>query len=130
MDILGLFLGWVESIGVWGNVMFVLMFFLVSFPFVWGGYIPLTMGAGSLYGVIMGTITVSIGSTLGGVLSYWLCKYAIQNWFDATKVKNTPQFKFFVLMLTDEQSNAVLVTLLARWAPIPFGVQNIFFVVN
>ncbi len=37
--VLKLFFEWVQSIGLWGNIMFVGMFFIVSFPFVLGGCI-------------------------------------------------------------------------------------------
>jgi uncharacterized membrane protein YdjX (TVP38/TMEM64 family) len=88
------------------------------------------MGAGSVYGVLLGTITVSIGSTIGGIVAYWSCKWIIQKYFDATKLKETSQFQLFQSMLNDnDESNSLFVTLLARWAPMPFGLQNIFFVV-
>lgn len=41
-DKLVLFLEWLRSIGMWGNVLFVLVFIIVGFPFMLG-YIPLTV---------------------------------------------------------------------------------------
>jgi len=125
--VLKAFFEWVQSIGFWGNVMFILMFFVVSFPFVLGGYIPLTMGAGSLYGVLIGTITVSVGSTLGGVMAFWICKKFMEKCVDTSTLKSTSHFQLFASMLKMSE-NTMFVTLLARWAPMPFGLQNIFFV--
>jgi len=125
--ILKQFFEWVQSIGFWGNVMFVVMFFIVSFPFVLGGYLPLTLGAGSLYGVLYGTITVSIGSTFGGIAAYWICKKLTERYIDMSALKSSSQFHLFTNILK-ASDHTFLVTLLARWAPIPFGLQNIFFV--
>jgi len=125
--ILKQFFEWVQSIGFWGNIMFVVMFFIVSFPFVLGGYIPLTMGAGSLYGVLYGTITVSIGSTLGGILAYWICKRLADRWLDMSVLRSSSHFQLFTNILKASEHTFV-VTLLARWAPMPYGLQNIFFV--
>jgi len=61
---LGNFLVWISSIGIWGNVLFIVVFTAVGFPFMLG-YIPLTVGAGFLYGMVLGTLTVSIGATTG-----------------------------------------------------------------
>ena len=41
-DKLVLFLEWLRSIGMWGNVLFVFVFIIVGFPFMLG-YIPLTV---------------------------------------------------------------------------------------
>lgn len=51
---LGHFLEWISSIGLWGNVLFILIFLVVGFPFMLG-YIPLAVGAGYLYGMVEGT---------------------------------------------------------------------------
>ena len=52
---LGQFLEWISSIGIWGNVLFVLIFLVVGFPFMLG-YIPLAVGAGYLYGMVEGEL--------------------------------------------------------------------------
>jgi len=118
------FLVWVESIGFWGNIMFCLMFILISFPFILGGYTPLTLGAGALYGITLGTITVSIGSSLGAALTFWLSRAVARKWVES-KLKDTKEFRLFMNML--QGKNQFIVTLITRMAPIPFGLQNSFF---
>jgi uncharacterized membrane protein YdjX (TVP38/TMEM64 family) len=74
-DVLVQFLQWISSIGLWGNVLFILVFLIVGFPFALG-YVPMAVGAGYLYGMVHGTITVSIGALSGASLAFWLCRYA------------------------------------------------------
>ncbi len=67
------FLQWISSIGIWGNVLFVLVFLIVGFPFALG-YVPLAVAAGYLYGMIHGTATVSVGALAGASMAFWLCR--------------------------------------------------------
>jgi uncharacterized membrane protein YdjX (TVP38/TMEM64 family) len=117
-------LNWVQSIGPWGNFMFVLMFLLISFPIVLAGYIPLTLGAGAIYGVILGTITVSIASTFGACVAFYICRVSARGWLEP-KLKNTNEFRFFFFLFQSKKYK--MVSVLARLAPIPFGLQNSFF---
>jgi uncharacterized membrane protein YdjX (TVP38/TMEM64 family) len=126
--VLKVFFQWVQSIGWWGNILFILLFFVVSWPIILGGYLPLTMAAGSLYGVLKGTITVSIGSTLGGILVFFIFKKFAHKCINITTLKESSQFRLFK-SLFNSSHNTLFVTLLARWAPLPYGLQNIFFVV-
>lgn len=117
-------LNWVQSIGAWGNFMFVLMFLLISFPIILAGYIPLTLGAGAIYGVILGTITVSIASTFGACVAFYICRVSARGWLEP-KLKNTNEFRFFFFLFQSKKYK--MVSVLARLAPIPFGLQNSFF---
>jgi len=100
------------------------MFLLVSFPIILGGYIPLTLGAGALYGVILGTITVSISSTFGACVAFWVCRNTFRDWAERT-LRDTPQFRLFTRLLQSREHK--LVSYLTRLSPIPFGLQNSFF---
>ena len=50
---IGTFLQFVKEMGWWGNVMICFCFLLISFPLILGAYIPLTLGAGAIYGVLI-----------------------------------------------------------------------------
>jgi len=117
-------LTWVKSLGIWGNVIFVLLFVLISFPVILAGYIPLTLGAGAIYGVIVGTVTVSIASTVGACIAFWFCRVAARGWVEPW-LKDSNEFRFFFYMFQSGQYK--MVSVLARLAPIPFGLQNSFF---
>ena len=58
-------LEWTEDLGIWGPV-FVAFFYIIACVLFLPGSI-LTLGAGALFGLVTGTITVSIGSILGGM---------------------------------------------------------------
>jgi len=119
------FLTWVKAIGVWGNLMFVLVFVLISFPVVLGGYTPLVLGAGAIYGVLLGTLTVSIASTLGACVSFSICRYFTRSWFES-KIKGKEELEVFMALFLQAKENK-MVSLMARLSPIPFGLQNSFF---
>jgi len=104
--------------------MFVLMFLLVSFPVILGGYIPLTLGAGAIYGVLLGTVTVSVSSTFGACVAFWICRYTFRDWAERT-LRDTREFRFFTRLIQSREHR--LVSYLTRLSPIPFGLQNSFF---
>jgi len=68
-DLLTHFLEWIARIGWVGNVLLILGFVIVSFPFVMG-YMVLALGSGFLYGILLGTLTVAVGSTLGACIAF------------------------------------------------------------
>jgi len=119
-----IFLEWVQSIGVWGYLMFIVMFLLVSFPIILGGYVPLTLGAGAIYGTVMGTITVSYSSTIGACIAFYICRAFTRSWVER-KLKDTTEYRVFLHLLQSKHNKVVPV--LARLSPIPFGLQNSFF---
>ena len=50
---LATFLNYVKEMGWWGNFTVCLCFVMISFPLILGAYIPLTLGSGAIYGVLM-----------------------------------------------------------------------------
>lgn len=60
-------LDWLDAIGIWGPVVFLLIEIAVVMLLLPG--LPLTMGAGFLFGPILGTVYVVAGHTLGGALA-------------------------------------------------------------
>ena len=66
-------LAWVDGLGVWGPVALVVLYVLATVLFVPG--VLLTFGAGILFGLVKGGITVSIGSTLGATAAFLVGRY-------------------------------------------------------
>lgn len=66
-------LAWVESLGVWGPVALAVLYVVATVLFVPG--VLLTFGAGILFGLTKGTITVSIGSTIGATAAFLVGRY-------------------------------------------------------
>lgn len=89
-DFMNSILEWIDQFGIWGPVLFVLLYALAAVLFIPGS--ALTLGAGALFGVVQGSILVSLGSTLGASLSFLVGRYLARDWV-AKKVENYQKFK-------------------------------------
>jgi len=114
-----------QKIGVWGNVVIIILFIIISFPFMFG-YIPLTVAAGYLYGMVWGTITISVGASLGCSITFWVCRKMGRDWVES-KLMSNPKFNFF---MNGVESNAWKISLLSRLLPFPFGLVNALFALS
>jgi uncharacterized membrane protein YdjX (TVP38/TMEM64 family) len=83
-------LEWIDQFGIWGPVLFILLYALAAVLLIPGS--ALTLGAGALFGVAQGSILVSIASTLGASLSFLIGRYAARDKV-AEKVAQRPNFK-------------------------------------
>jgi uncharacterized membrane protein YdjX (TVP38/TMEM64 family) len=64
---------WVEGLGVWGPVAFILGYIVATVAFVPG--LILTLAAGALFGLARGVAYVFIGATLGSAAAFLLARY-------------------------------------------------------
>lgn len=118
-DYVGMALEWTDSLGAWGPA-FVAVFYIIACVLLLPGGI-LTIGAGFLFGLFVGTITVSIGSTLGACAAFVVGRYFARGWVEK-KVSEHPKFAAL-----DEAIGAqgFKIVLLTRLSPIfPFNFQN------
>lgn len=67
------FLDWVDSLGPWAPVVFILGYAICTVAFVPGSL--LTMAGGILFGLVGGTIYVLIGATLGSGSAFLISRY-------------------------------------------------------
>ncbi len=67
------FATWVEGLGVWGPIVFILAYALAAVAFVPGSL--LTLAAGALFGLVEGTAFVFIGATLGAAAAFLVARY-------------------------------------------------------
>ncbi|MBN1341773.1 MAG: TVP38/TMEM64 family protein [Phycisphaerae bacterium] len=112
-------LEWTRGLGVWGPI-FVVGFYIVACVFLLPGS-ALTIGSGFLFGVVVGTITVSIGSTLGACAAFIVGRTVARNWIEQ-KVTGRPRFAAIDEAVGREGFKIVLLT---RLSPIfPFNFQN------
>ncbi len=79
------FVQWVNGLGVWGPIVFILGYALAAVAFVPGSL--LTLAAGAIFGLAHGVIYVFIAATLGSaaafVVSRYLARSAIERRFAA-----------------------------------------------
>mgnify|MGYP001448375413 FL=1 len=67
------FLLWVDTLGVWAPVTFVLAYVAATLTFVPGSL--LTMTAGAVFGLVEGTFYTFVGATIGSALAFLTARY-------------------------------------------------------
>lgn len=115
-------LDWTKGLGLWAPV-FVAAFYVAACVFLLPGSV-LTLGAGFLFKLLLGTVTVSIGSTLGACAAFLVGRTVARNWISRKVAANE---KFAAI------DNAVgrqgfKIVLLTRLSPVfPFVLLNYAF---
>jgi uncharacterized membrane protein YdjX (TVP38/TMEM64 family) len=115
-------LEWTQGLGVWGPV-FVAAFYIAACVLFLPGSV-LTLGAGFLFKVIIGTITVSIASTLGACAAFLVGRTLARDWV-SSKIAGSEKFATI-----DEAvgRQGFKIVLLVRLSPIfPFNLLNYAF---
>jgi uncharacterized membrane protein YdjX (TVP38/TMEM64 family) len=112
-------LTWTEGLGIMGPVV-VALFYIVACVFFIPGSI-LTLGAGFLFGPVWGTITVSIGSTLGAAAAFLVGRFLLRDSIEK-KLSGNHKFKAIDKAVGEQGFKIVL---LSRLSPvIPFILLN------
>lgn len=115
-------LEWAQGLGMWGPIVVGAAYVVACVLFLPGSV--LTLGAGFVFGVITGTITVSIGSTLGACAAFLVGRTVARNWV-ANKVSGNAKFAAIDQAVGHEGFKIVLLT---RLSPIfPFNLLNYAF---
>jgi uncharacterized membrane protein YdjX (TVP38/TMEM64 family) len=115
-------LEWTQGLGVWGPV-FVAAFYIVACVLFLPGSV-LTLGTGFIFKLLVGTITVSIGSTIGACVAFLVGRTIGRNWI-ATRVAANPKFAAIDNAVGRQGFKIVLLT---RLSPIfPFNLLNYAF---
>lgn len=119
LDYLVAALEWVKGLGVWGPV-FVAGFYVIACVLLLPGGV-ITICAGFLFGLVVGTVTVSIGSTLGVCAAFLVGRTLARGWVEE-KVAKRPKFAAIDEAVGQQGFKIVLLT---RLNPIfPFNLQN------
>ncbi len=112
-------LEWVQGQGVAGVLVFGATYIVATVLFVPGSI--LTLGAGFIYGVVWGTVTISIASTLGATAAFLVGRYVARDWI-ASKVAGNERFAAIDRAVGREGWKIVGLT---RLSPIfPFNLSN------
>lgn len=69
---------WLARLGLWGHLVFVLIWLVWPALFLPGA--PLTLAGGALFGPLLGTVYTSIGSVSGATLAFLLARYLAGDW--------------------------------------------------
>jgi pyruvate/2-oxoglutarate dehydrogenase complex dihydrolipoamide dehydrogenase (E3) component/uncharacterized membrane protein YdjX (TVP38/TMEM64 family) len=115
-------LEWTQGLGLWGPV-FVAAFYIIACVLFLPGSV-LTLGAGFLFKVIVGTITVSIGSTLGACAAFLVGRTIARNWISKKVAANEK----FAAIDDAVGRQGFKIVLLTRLSPVfPFNLLNYAF---
>ncbi len=115
-------LEWTQRLGIWGPVIVVLFYVAACVLFLPGSV--LTIGAGFIFKLAVGTVTVSIGATLGACAAFWVGRTLARNWV-AGRVAGNAKFEAIDRAVAREGFKIVLLT---RLSPVfPFNLLNYAF---
>ena len=115
-------LDWIEQLGPWGQVLFVLIYIGATVLLIPGS--ALGLGAGALFGVVRGSVLVSLASTLGATCAFLLGRYLARGWV-AKRIEGRASFAAIDQAVAGEGWKIVLLT---RLSPVfPFTLLNYAF---
>ncbi len=118
-EILKISLVWIRGMGPLGIGIFALIYVLACILFLPGAI--LTLGAGAIFGVIKGSVIVSIASTIGATCAFLIGRYFVRHWVES-KIEGNPKFKAVDDAVAKEGLKIVGLT---RLSPIfPFNLLN------
>ncbi len=115
-------LDWVGQLGPWGPIIFIALYIVATVFFIPGSV--LTLGAGAVFGVVWGSIYVSIASTLGATTAFLVGRYLARDAI-ARKIEGNQRFAAINKSVANEGWKIVGLT---RLSPVfPFTLLNYTF---
>ena len=114
--------GWVRGLGVWGTVVYGLIYVMAVIALVPAS--ALTIAAGAIFGLWVGTITVSLASTTGAALAFLIARYLARDAV-ARRVHRYPKFKAIDRAIGE--GGWKIVAMLRLSPAVPFNLQNYLY---
>jgi uncharacterized membrane protein YdjX (TVP38/TMEM64 family) len=112
-------LEWVNDLGTVGAIAFIGIYILATVAFLPGSL--LTLGAGVVFGVGLGSLYVFIGATLGATAAFLVGRYLVRSWV-SQKIADNLKFRAIDEAVSREGFKIVLLT---RLSPVfPFNLLN------
>src|SRR3954452_12169271 len=112
----------VRALGAWGPLIFGLVYIAAVVAFVPSS--ALTIAAGAVFGLTVGTVTASLASTAGAAASFLISRYLARG-LVTRKLGADPRFA--ALDREISRSGALIVALLRLSPAVPFGLQNYLY---
>src|SRR6266850_7970251 len=121
-DLLKQALDWIGRLGPWGPVIFIGIYVVATVLSIPGSV--LTLGAGAVFGVVLGSVCVSISATLGATAAFLVGRYLARDAI-ARKLEKNEKFATIDRAVADEGWKIVFLT---RLSPVfPFTLLNYAF---
>lgn len=115
------FLDSVQDLGLLGNLIFIFSYLPTGLPFAFVSfYIPLTLSGGFIYGYTLGFLTITIGSVSSACFGFWIARHFCRGWIEE-RIKASARLSSLMPAL---EEHAFKITLVMRFLPLPFGLQN------
>ena len=115
-------LSWIQNLGAIGAIAFIALYVFAAVLFVPGTI--LTLGAGAVFGVVLGSIYVFVGATLGAIAAFLVGRYVARDWV-ARRIEGNAKFKAIDQAVAKEGLKVVILT---RLSPVfPFTLLNYAF---
>lgn len=112
----------IEGLGLWGPVALGLLYVAATLLFI-PGWI-LTLAAGAVYGLVVGTITVSLASTTGAALAFLIARYWVRDRV-YHRIRRSPKLAAVDQAIGEEGWK--IVALLRLSPAVPFNLQNYLY---
>lgn len=113
---------WIQGLGIFGPVFLAIFYIFACILFIPGSI--LTLAAGFMFGIIVGTITVSIGSTIGACAAFLVGRTLARKWIER-KISGNKTFQAIDDAVEKEGFKIVFLT---RLSPVfPFNLINYAF---
>jgi len=113
------FAEWVEGLGFWGPVVFILGYAIAAVAFVPGSL--LTLAAGAIFGLLKGTIYTLLGATLGSAAAFLVARYGARQRIERLIAGNA---KFAAIDKAVGREGFKIVALLRLSPVFPFNLLN------
>jgi uncharacterized membrane protein YdjX (TVP38/TMEM64 family) len=107
----------IELWGIWGVVGFILIYIIATIFLIPGS--ALTLGGGLIFGVVKGSILVSIASVTGATLSFLMGRYFLRGWVEK-QIETQPKFTLIDRAVAKEGWKIVGLTRLSPLFPFVF----------
>jgi len=121
-DLLKEALAWVGGLGPWGVVLFIALYVVATVLFIPGSV--LTLGAGAVFGVLWGSVYVSIAATSGATCAFLVGRYLARDAI-ARKIEGSERFAAIDRAVANDGWKIVGLT---RLSPVfPFTLLNYAF---
>jgi uncharacterized membrane protein YdjX (TVP38/TMEM64 family) len=115
-------LDWIEDLGIWGPVFYILLYMIFTVCLVPGS--PMSLGAGAAFGVVPGTILGSVAATLGATSAFLISRYCARGWVER-RIRGKPMYAAVDEAVARDGWKIVLLT---RLSPVfPFTILNYAF---
>ncbi|NJL78315.1 MAG: TVP38/TMEM64 family protein [Richelia sp. RM2_1_2] len=112
-------LEWINNQGAVGGIAFIILYIVATVAFLPGSI--LTLGAGVVFDVFLGSVYVFIGATIGAIAAFLVGRYLARNWV-AKKISGNKKFAAVDNAVGREGLKIVLLT---RLSPVfPFNLLN------